>query len=431
MTAPHDNPRRSAALILADSLANGTFPERMLEKGVPQRALVQEWVYGSMRQRRVLDFFIGKLAENPPSPMPRALLFVGLYQLFFSDGIEDHAAVNETVEAGAGLVNKRSCGFINAILRRAIRERDELREALAQQLPPIRLSHPTLLAERWTERWGAEAACELMEWNNRRPRTILIANQLKTTSAALAELLAAAEIETTPHPARPERALILARGHDVATLPGFAEGHFTVQDPATLMCVDLLDPQPGETILDACAAPGGKTALIAQAMQTEGSLTATELHEDRLPRLRENVARLQLDPFVQIQLADACDANQLATISPENGFDRALVDAPCTNTGVLARRQDARWHFGPSRIRRLTRAQRGLLDAVSTVIRPGGVMVYSTCSLEPEENEIQIRSWLSENDDFTLEQEQLILPTAAHTDGAYAALLRRSGASTQ
>ncbi len=431
MTDPHLNPRRSAALILADSLANGTFPERMLEKGVPQRPLVQEWVYGAMRQRRVLDFLISELAEKQPSPMPRALLFVGLYQLFFCDGIEDHAAVHETVEAASVLINKRRSGFINAILRRAIREREELREKLAQQSAAVRLSHPDMLAERWTERWGAEAAEALMLWNNRRPRTILMANTLKTTAAALAELLQQKDIQTSPHPAAPDRALILDRGHEVTSLPGFDDGWFTVQDPATLTCIQLLDPQPGETILDACAAPGGKAILIAQAMKATGRLVATDLHEDRMPRLKQNIERLGLTSFIEPHVADAAVPEALAPLMPTRGFDRALIDAPCTNTGVLARRQDARWHFGPSRLRRLGRAQRGLLETVAATIRPGGLLVYSTCSIEPEENEELIQTWLESHPEYKLEAETTLIPTESETDGAYAAALRRNPATPQ
>jgi 16S rRNA (cytosine967-C5)-methyltransferase len=263
-----------------------------------------------------------------------------------------------------------------------------------------------------------------MAQNNERPRSILLVNTLRSDVEMLAALLAKEEIGTTPHPACPERALILERGHAIPSLPGFDDGLFTVQDPATLTCIQLLDPQPGETILDACAAPGGKTGLMVQAMKADGKIVATDLHDDRMPRLKENIKRLRLDELVDIQTADASDADALAALVPQAGFDRALIDAPCTNTGVLARRQDARWHFGPSRIRRLTRAQRGLLDAVSTTIRPGGLLVYSTCSLEPEENELQVRSWLENNLAFTLEGERFLIPTESGTDGAYAAALR-------
>jgi 16S rRNA (cytosine967-C5)-methyltransferase len=208
-------------------------------------------------------------------------------------------------------------------------------------------------------------------------------------------------------------------------LPGYNEGWFAVQDPSTALAVDLLRPQPGERILDACAAPGGKTLMMAELMEHRGLLVAMDSSAERLERLRENLARFG-DVFVRVAEGRADDSSSLKHVLPpdaRDGFDGILLDAPCTNTGVLRRRPDARWRFSLPRLQAAVQKQRALLGALAGVIAPGGRMVYSTCSLEPEENEEQVRSWLEQHPAFSMEEERALRPPDSGTDGAYATRL--------
>ncbi len=385
-----------------------------------------ELAYGVIRGWRALDWLRAQLAPRQPRPELDALALVGLQQLLFMDGMRDHAAVHETVEAARAAEGPRAAGFVNALLRRAQADRANLLARLAEQPPGIRLSHPDILLDRWTARYGVDAAARLCEWNNTPPAAAL--RPARGAPADFPERLRAAGIEVRPHPADP-RFLELPHGHRVEALPGYAEGWFAVQDPSTAMAVDLLAPKPGERVLDACAAPGGKTILISERMERRGLLVAMDASAGRLDRLRENLARFQ-DDFVRVAQGRADDPALLEKGLPPDargGFDAILADAPCTNTGVLRRRPDARWRFNADRLRGAVRQQRALLDALAVTVAPGGRIVYSTCSLEPEEDEEQVRSWLKEHPGFSMEAERTLRPPGSKTDGAYAARLVRRG----
>jgi len=211
----------------------------------------------------------------------------------------------------------------------------------------------------------------------------------------------------------------LAHGVRVVDLPGYAEGHFMVIDPAAIQAVELLDPQPGDHVLDACAAPGGKTALIAERLRLKGQLVAMDLRADRLPRLRENLERLGCAAFVKVVQGDA------RRLRPESfgRFDRILLDVPCSNTGVIRRKPDVRWRFSKAGLTRLGVTQQALLERAAGLVKRGGCIVYSTCSLEPEENETLISAWLKSHPEFCLQNScQSFSPTSGQ-DGAYAVLL--------
>ncbi|OPZ04079.1 MAG: Ribosomal RNA small subunit methyltransferase B [candidate division BRC1 bacterium ADurb.BinA292] len=229
-------------------------------------------------------------------------------------------------------------------------------------------------------------------------------------------------MEPTPHPYAPDECWVIPPGWAVPDLPGYAEGVFTVQDPATLAAVRLLDPQPGETVWDACAAPGGKAALIADRMDGRGRLFATDRYDDRLERLRDNLRRLQLAE-VTVQKIDLRAPGEAADLPAE--FDRILLDVPCSNTGVLRRKPDARWRFSGDRLADLVELQGVLLDRCASRLKKGGVLVYSTCSLEADENQSHLQRWLARRPEFRLEREVVLFPPRSRTDGAYAARLVR------
>ena len=418
--------RSQAAAIIERWLATGDFPNLMLEDVREHRAFLMELVYGMVRWKRLLDWVVARYVRRSPEPSQQAFLLVGLYQLLKMTEVASFAAVHETVEAAKAALGARQADFVNAILRRTLREKDALLEELERQPMGIRQSHPDELIERWTRHFGPAPTEALCAWNNQRADVIIRVNQLKTTPEAYLKTLSVLGVsqlslrevgKVQPHAL--SGCLTLAHGVRVADLPGYAEGHFMVIDPAAVQAVDLLDPQPGDHVLDACAAPGGKTALIAERMRLKGQLVAMDLREDRLPRLRSNLERLGCAAFVKVVQGDA------RRLRPESfgRFDRILLDVPCSNTGVIRRKPDVRWRFSKAGLTRLLAAQRELLERAAGLVKRGGCIVYSTCSLEPEENERLISAWLKTHPEFRLQSSRQSFPPTSGQDGAYAVLL--------
>ncbi|MCC5849241.1 MAG: hypothetical protein JJU29_14230 [Verrucomicrobia bacterium] len=373
--------------------------------------LTRELVIGSLRHKGMLDAIIDHLSARPPSEDFRPVLWIGLLQILVLDGIATHAAVFETLEAAQKLkIPKAQVGYANGLLRNVIRTRGELEAWLAAQPPAVRFSHPELLVKRWTETWNAETAASICEWNQKRAATFARLTQRGRGHPIPADL--------TPHPAF-ENFYQLPRGLSPVELPGFDEGHWYIQDPSTALAPALLDVQPGETVLDACAAPGGKTAILAEALGNQSEkLTAMDTHPRRLERMQDNMTRLQF-PEVQLLCGEM-------SILPPDAFDAVLLDVPCSNTGVLQRRPDARWRFSHRSLKIIVRVQREILDLGASRTRPGGRLVYSTCSIEPEETTRQIEQWLKSNPDWTLVRDQILLPGEKQCDGAYAAFLQKN-----
>jgi len=411
--------RARAAAIIERWLATGDFPSLMLENVREHRAFIMELVYGIVRWKRLLDWVVARYVRRAPEPSQQAFLLVGLYQLLKMTEVAPYAAVHETVEAAKTSRGARQADFVNAVLRRTLREKDALLAELERQPLGIRQSHPDELLERWTKHFGPVPTEALCVWNNQRADVIIRVNLLKTTPEAYLKTLAARGAGDLVRPHSFPACFTLAHGVRVADLPGYAEGHFVVMDPAAIQAVDLLSPRPGEHILDACAAPGGKTALIAERLQLKGQLVAMDLREDRLPRLRANLERLGCAAFVQAVQGDA------RRLRPESfgRFDRILLDVPCSNTGVIRRKPDVRWRFAKAGLTRLGAAQRELLERAAGLVKRGGCIVYSTCSLEPEENELLIAAWLKSHPEFRLQSCRKSFPPTSGQDGAYAVLL--------
>jgi 16S rRNA (cytosine967-C5)-methyltransferase len=395
----------------------------MLEGVQQDRSFVTDLVYGTIRQHRALRWFQQELVRKPPRREVMSFLDIGLYQLFYMGEVEVFAAVHETVEAAKETVTPDEVRLVNAVLREADRERRDLRRRLGRQSLGVSLSHPEILVRRWKHEFGERNARLLCEWNNRPAEVVIRLNLQRMAMDTFHGRLAAAGVAGEPHPFAPRECRVLPHGVRVRDVPGFEEGLFYVQDPSTLVAVRLLDPQPGERILDACAAPGGKTALIAERLQGSGSVQALDLYEDRLERLRTNLARLGCQG-IEIAQGDA------GTWTPDPAgrplFDRILLDVPCTNTGVIRRRPDARWRFSPDRLRNMTQHQGRILDHMAGLVRPGGCLVYSTCSLENEENDDLVRAWVRRHPEFRLVKSERLFPPKTQTDGAYAARLERA-----
>lgn len=422
------NPRQIAARILSQRLAGGEFTENLLETALAgaglspaNRGLCHELVCGVVRWQATLDRLIARKTTPGREPRPALinLLRLGLYQIFWLDRIPPHAAVHETVELAKRSGYVSQSGFINAILRGYLREFDEVKKILADMKisqPALGWSHPDWLVERWRKNYGEEATRALLEWNNTPPKTFARVNTLKTDAAKLVERWRAENVEydfKTCDWTGENLAFELKSHPPLRTLGSFRDGWFYVQDPSTLLAGRELGAQPGETILDLCAAPGGKTTFIAQLMNNTGKIVAHDSFADRLKLIRENCTRLGVT---------CADVTATFDFQPAT-FDRILVDAPCSNTGVMRRRVDLRWLIQPPEIERSRATQLMLLNQAATILKPGGVLVYSTCSLEPEENSELIQQFLAANAGFKLETERQLLPFLANVDGAYVARL--------
>ncbi len=445
-----ENPREIAARAFRRRRAGGEYIETVFESVLAtarlspaDRALCQELVFGVVRWTATLDWLVArKTAGRVQKPALQDLLRLGLYQLFWLDRVPDHAAVHETVEQAKRSGFGPQAGFVNAVLRDYLRERDVTERLLAElktTQPHLGCSHPEWLVKKWQARFGEEHTRKVLDWNNTPPRTFARVNTLKFGGASVLASRFAGNLAT---PENAGNLLARWRAEDVeydfirrdwfdenlvfelkshpplADLPSFREGWFYVQDPSTLLAVRELDPKPGEAVLDLCAAPGGKTTFIAQLMGNQGKVVASDVSEERLRLLRENCSRLGVTCVEPIQPS-------AFSLQP-SAFDRVLVDAPCSNTGVMRRRADLRWRIRPEEIERLRTAQLDLLRQAAATLKPTGALVYSTCSLEPEENGEVVKMFLSEWADFKLEHERELLPFTDGVDGAYVARLAKS-----
>lgn len=417
------NSRLVAAEILSQWMVDRRFPDRHLAKLEHDNAFIMEVVNGVVRNRNILEWLEQGMVPKEPEPFFKAVLYVGLYQLLFMNNVEEYAAINETVDAAKGRPGGAgNAKMINAVLRRAQREAEQIFVELKRQSDEIRLSHPDFLLERWRRQFGEIETRKLAEWNNQPPETILRVEQAVISPEDFLTRMSEAGIELPLHPfSDREKFYILPRGLAVHKLPGYDEGWFTIQDPATSVSIDLLRPCPGESVLDACAAPGGKTAMLASRMKGKGTLVAMDLHDDRIAVLRENMKRLSLD-WVEIVQGDACDPKKGLG---ERTFDAILLDVPCLNTGVLRRRIDARWRVNTRRIQSITEIQYNLLSACAELLKENGRIVYSTCSLESEENEDLVARWVREHPGFIKTKAKKAFPPKTGTDGAFAAVIRR------
>jgi 16S rRNA (cytosine967-C5)-methyltransferase len=471
-------PRQIAARVLQQRRVGGGFVEDLLETALhgaslspADRGLCQEITYGVVRWQAALDWLIARKTNGrEQKPALQNLLRLGLYQIFWLDRIPDHAAVNETVELAKQNGFGSQAGFVNAVLRGFLREQDETQKLLAglkASQPALGWSHPEWLVARWQKRWGIEKTAALLEWNNTPPKTFARVNTLKFSGTGVSPVsFSATKLANpikltgeTPVPLPGNAGDLLTRWREenveyafvrrdwleehlvfelkshppLSSLASFRDGWFYIQDPGTLLAVCLLGPQPGETILDFCAAPGGKTTFIAQLMNNQGRIIAQDVSEERLKWIQENCARLGVTCVEVLERrsptrpvgvqASACAPDTLKRELQQ--FDRVLVDAPCSNTGVMRRRVDLRWRIQPEEIERLRAAQLDLLGQAAPQVKPGGILVYSTCSLEPEENGEVVKQFLSDHTDFKLESERELLPFADNVDGAYVAKLIR------
>ena len=408
------------------------FVEHLLEAALAQtrmaaedRGLLQELVYGVARWQATLDWIIARKTDGrAQKPTLQILLRLALYQMFWLSRIPDYAAVNETVQLARREGFSTQAGFVNAVLRNCLRERETLERALAdlkQTDPALGHSHPKWLCDRWTQRLGPDHTKRLLEWNNTPPLTFARVNLLRANPEQLSEQWTRERVDAKLVPldwAKDALVFELKSFPPLATLPSFTSGQFYVQDPSTLLAVTELDPQPGETILDLCAAPGGKAVFIAERMKNEGKILAHDTASERLKLVEENCQRLGVTCVETVPSLNA----QTSTL-----FDRILIDAPCSNTGVMRRRVDLRWLIRDKEITRLRTTQLQLLTEAVPRLKPGGVLAYSTCSLETEENTALVQEFLAAHPTMHLQHERTLTPWQDGVDGAYVARMVKGG----
>jgi 16S rRNA (cytosine967-C5)-methyltransferase len=407
-----ENPRQLAFIALR-WVQRGAYADIALDRVLRQtdlssvdRRLVTELVYGSVRRQRSLDALIDQLAKKKAQQQPpdlRLILHLGLYQLRYLNHIPDAAAVNSTVELAKKNNLSGLASFVNGLLRHYIRLASSAAEPLNLPNDPVeRLgilhSYPDWIVEVWLNQFGYEETQQLCEWLNKPPAIDLRVNfihaSLETVTAALQNI----GISVTRVANLPQALRFTSSTGAIEKLPGFDAGWWTVQDSSAQLVSHILDPQPGEVIIDACAAPGGKTTHIAELMQDTGTIWACDRTVSRLKKLQQNIARLQLKS-IQICTGDSRNLSQFTGVA-----DRVLLDAPCSGLGTLHRHADARWRQTPATVGELIGLQTELLTHVATWVKPGGVLVYATCTLHPEENEVIIQDFLTHHPHWRIER---------------------------
>lgn len=442
--------RYCAAKILSSLVKNQTPVKPVFDRVVSQyklpsneRNLTMQLVYGVLRKRQFLDRALTILSKTPIRKMDLFIhqaLAVGLYQIFFLDRIPDSAAVNEAVEScKVAKIHKRLHGFVNGILRQAIRTKEELEQKSCTDKQGQKiLNHPDWLARRWQENFGIEATNALCQNNNNEPVLSLRVNTTRTQQKDFLDLLATAEISAQPGLYAKDAIILPDYSGAITDLPGFDQGFFQVQDEAAQLATTLLGPfVAGGNYLDGCAGLGGKTSHILQATADLGvHVHAVDPESYRLQKLQENMDRLFSSPPLTVHEASLLEITK--EIVPL--FDGILIDAPCSGTGVIGRHPDIRWNRTIEDLQYYHNEQLALLTHAATLIKTDGILVYATCSLEPEENSEVINSFLKSNPLFELTDCAEVLPEAGHKfirngffhplpaasiDGFFAARLRK------
>ena len=409
------------------------------------RRFARQLVNGVVKWRVRLDWTANQFSRKPVEQLPRDvrnLLRMGLFQLLWLDRVPARAAVHTAVELAKSRGRGNLSGLVNAVLRRASAEAESLSlpERAGDPAGYLALahSHPRWLVERWLQRWGEVRTEALLEANNRPPT--LFARIDVDRAGGLGAQLSEGGFQPEPVPGF-EGCYRIGEAEGLFDAPAFRAGLFWIQDVNAGIAASLLDPRPGERVLDACSAPGGKTVQIAVAMRRRGFLVAADSAPARLKLVEDSCRRMRLES-VSILAQDASNPAILQEASKAGAFDRVLLDVPCSGTGVLARLPEARWRRRPGDLERYAARQLDILESGYEVLKPGGALVYSTCSLEPEENEDVVAAFLERTPTAALEPAERFFrePWAAACvqtvpgreigDGAFAARIRKKQVPT-
>lgn len=369
--------------------------------------LVTEMVYGTVQRLNTIDYRIQPLLKQPMQkldPWVRNLLRVSVYQLVYLERVPDFAVLNEAVEI-AKRRNQRLSGFVNGVLRSFTRSQEIKFPSLAKD--PIRhislvYSHPEWLVKDWIDQYGIEQTVEICRANNDRPSLSLRVNRLRATREEVVASLAEQGIEAHVSDISPD-GIVLSSGMDVTKLEAFQHGLCTVQDESSMLVTPCLAPKPGMRILDACAAPGGKTTHLAETMNDQGEIVAADIYEHKVELIRNATHRLGIQSVKPV-------AGDIRDILPELGeFDAILLDAPCSGFGVIRRKPDIKWRKTADDVSAIQAAQAELIRLTADALKPGGILVYSTCTIGQKENQEIVRTFLEEHANFQIEPVQSYL----------------------
>lgn len=426
---------RQLAFQALRSIQRGAFADVAVEQALqhsqlspPDKGLFTELVYGCVRRQRTLDALIDQLGKKKSHQQPpdlRQILHLGLYQLRYLSQIPVSAAVNTTVDLAKQNGFAGLAGVVNGVLRQYVRIRgdrgdrgDREGACLADplQLPMNSVqrlgmlhSYPDWIVQVWLEQFGLEETEQLCQWMNQPPAIVLRINRLKTSIEQVEAAMAAAGVAVKRMPPLPQALQLVEHEGAIQDLPGFPAGWWMVQDGSAQLVSHFLDPQPGEIVIDACAAPGGKSIHMAELMQDQGVIWACDKTESRLKKLQQNCDRLGIHS-VQIHLGDSRCIPEFV-----NQGDRVLLDAPCSGLGTLHRHADARWRQTPASVAELVQLQTELLEQAATWVKPGGTLVYATCTLNPAENEDRVQNFLNHHPAW-----RLIPPTSGSLASQFA-----------
>lgn len=424
-----DIPARELALMVLKAVdedgayANLTL-DYYLEKYQPgklDRAFATEVVYGTLRSLNTLDWVLARFLQKPLSVQSawiRNILRLSVYQLLYMNKVPDSAACNEGVNLARKYGHQGVVKFVNAVLRNVARERDKIKLPDFSIDPvghiSLKYSHPSWMVSRWLDEFGVEATIALCVANNSPAFNTIRTNTLKITRAELADILRKDDLVVQETKFAPE-GLILNKFLSLRNIPSFKEGLFQVQDESSILAGHALSPQPSSRVLDTCSAPGGKTTHLAQLMNGKGEIVAVDIHSHKLSLVLENCNRLGIDN-IRVITADARELPHDFT----TWADYVLVDAPCSGLGVLRRRPDSRWRKDAGKIAVLQKLQQEILESAAHYVRPGGVLVYCTCTITHEENLGQVEAFLSAHKEFALEDLRSFLSEELDWEGTLA-----------
>lgn len=413
-----DLPRETALKIIYDVNEKGAYSNISLNRHLlgselkdKDRAFITDLVYGTVKWRLSIDWIIEQFSRvrlKKLSPWILNILRLGIYQLQYTDRIPESAACNESVKLAKKYGHDASSAYVNGVMRNVARSKRNIAypdiEKDLEKYLSVRFSHPQWLVKIWLERYGRDFTEGLLSENNGIPNFSIRVNTFRTSKDKLIEELEGEGLEVADGQHLSE-ALIVKNPSSVTRMQAFKAGLFQVQDESSMLVSRVLDPRPGELAMDVCSAPGGKATHMAQLMKNEGAVIARDIHEHKIKLIRETAERLGLS-IVKPEKFDALEVDA----SLAGKADRVLVDAPCTGMGIIRRKPDIKWTRKPEDSVEITKLQRDILKASSAYVKPGGFLVYSTCTIEPEENEGTVEAFLLENPEFTAVDFKELLP---------------------
>jgi 16S rRNA (cytosine967-C5)-methyltransferase len=408
--------RIEAADLHPDRLLTDSF-KRYRHLTSLDRSFLTELTYGVIRWRGKLDWVILSFSKIPFEKIESEILHIlrlGLYQILFLSRTPSSAAVNESVELAKRTRGKGGAGFVNAVLRSAVRQKDEIRYPEMSENPALHISvvqsHPLWLVRRWIEEMGAEETLRICKFNNQISPLTLRTNTLKIDRKDLIERFKEKGFKPAPT-TYSEEGIVLRDPPPTSELPFIKEGLYIIQDEASQLVTSILDPKPGERILDACSAPGGKTTHMAQKMENRGEIAAFDVSKGKLDLVEESCQRLG------IKIVKTIKGNAAERLLIPQGikYDRILADVPCSGFGTLRRNPDLKWRRGEKDIKRLSELQFSILSHLSVYLKKGGIFVYSTCTVFHEENEDVVGKFLEGHPEFKLDEMDKFLPEKFHS----------------